>query len=92
VCRPEHSKRDPVRGRHSGHNRQRSVAACHPERVCAARNGFTGQRCQVLARGEDDAPISFSLARSASPARAALPPPDLGLTNSTGRLGGSAGR
>ena len=33
-----------------------------------------------------------SRARSASPARAALPPPDLGLTNSTGQRGGSTGR
>ena len=33
-----------------------------------------------------------SRARSASPARAALPPPDLGLTNNTGRRGGSTGR
>ena len=38
------------------------------------------------------ASISFSRARSASPARAALPSPDPGLTNSTGRRGGPAGR
>jgi hypothetical protein len=35
--------------------------------------------------------IPCSRARSATPARAALPPPDLGLTNNTGRRGGPAG-
>jgi hypothetical protein len=38
------------------------------------------------------ASIPFSRACSASLARAALPSPDLGLMNSTGRRGGSAGR
>jgi len=30
------------------------VLVGHPERVCAGRHGFMGQRGQVLARGEDD--------------------------------------
>jgi hypothetical protein len=47
-------KRDPVRSRHCGYDRQRPVATGHPERIRAGRHGFTGQRVQVLARGEDD--------------------------------------
>jgi hypothetical protein len=47
-------ERDPVRRRHRGHDRQRPVTAGHPERVRAARRGFTGERGQVLARREDD--------------------------------------
>src|SRR5215207_3386349 len=38
------------------------------------------------------ASIPRSRARSATAARAALPPPDLGLTNNTGRCGGSEDR
>jgi alpha-D-ribose 1-methylphosphonate 5-triphosphate synthase subunit PhnG len=51
-----------------------------------------GQRRQVLARSEDDNLDPLARARSATPALAAFPPPDLGLTSSTGRRGGSAGR
>jgi hypothetical protein len=47
-------KWNAVRSRHRGHDRQRPVATGHPERVCAGRHGFPGQRVQVLARGEDD--------------------------------------
>jgi hypothetical protein len=43
-----------VRRRDCGHDRQRSVAAGHPEHVRAGRRGFTGQRGQVLVPGEDD--------------------------------------
>jgi hypothetical protein len=43
-----------VPGRRCGHDRQRPVAAGHPERIRAARHGFPGQRGQVLARGQDD--------------------------------------
>jgi hypothetical protein len=43
-----------VRSRHRGHDRQRPVAAGHPQRIRAGRHGFPGQRVQVLARGEDD--------------------------------------
>ena len=78
-------ERNPVRSRNCGHDRQRPVASGHPERVGAGRHGFTGQRGQVLTRGEDDGFDPLARARSATPARAALPSPDLGLTNSTGR-------
>lgn len=44
----------PMRSRHCGHDRQRSVAAGHPERIRAGRHAFMSQRGQVLARGEDD--------------------------------------
>jgi len=71
---------------------ERAVAAGHSERVGAGRHGLTGQRGQVLARIQDDGLDPASRARSASLARAALPSPDLGLMNSTGRPGGSAGR
>ena len=56
VARPGRNahKRDPVRSRHCGHDRQRPVATGHPERIRAGRHGFPGQRGQVLARGEDD--------------------------------------
>jgi len=77
-----------VRRRYRGHDRQRPVAARYPERVRVGRRGFTGQRGQVLARGEDDGFDPLLRARSASPARAALPSPDLGLMNNTGRSGG----
>ena len=55
-------KWNAVRSRHCGHDRQRSVAAGHAERVCACRHGFPGQRGQVLARGEDDG-LDLLLAR-----------------------------
>jgi hypothetical protein len=43
-----------VRGSGRGYDRQRPVAAGHPERVRAVRHGSMGQRRQILARGEDD--------------------------------------
>ena len=52
--------------------------------------GVTGQRGQVLARIQGDG-LDPRLARSVSLARAALPSPDLGLMNNTGRRGGSTG-
>ena len=72
VARPgwDAHKWNAVRSRHRGDDRQRPVATGHPERV--GRHGFTGQRGQVLARGEDDGLDLLSRARSASPARAAL--------------------
>jgi hypothetical protein len=94
VARPgrDTHKWNAVRSRHRGHDRERPVATGHPERVRARRHGFTGQRGQVLARGEDDGLDLPSCAPSASPAHAALPSPGPGLTNSTGRRGGPAGR
>ncbi len=37
-------ERDPVGRRHRGHDRQRPVAAGHPEHFRAGRGGFAGQR------------------------------------------------
>ncbi len=81
-----------MRGRRRSYDCQRPVATGHAERIRAGRHGIAGQRGQVLARGEDDGLDPFARARSAIPARAALPSPDLGLMNNTGPRGGSAGR
>jgi hypothetical protein len=56
VARPgwDAHERDPARGRCRGHDRERPVAASHAQRVRAARRGFAGQFCQILARGQDD--------------------------------------
>ena len=78
-------ERDPVRRRYRGHDRQRPVAARYPERVRVGRRGFTGQRGQVLARGEDDGFDPLVARPVGQPGAAALPSPDLGLTNNTGR-------
>ena len=104
VVRPGRNahKRNAVRSRRCGHDRQRPVATGHPERVCVGRRGFTGQRVQVLAKINSARPLAGSPRgevrrsaprdRSASPARAALPSPGPGLMNDTGRRGGAAGR
>ena len=56
VARPGRNahKRNSVRSRHCGHDRQRPITTSGPERVCAALRSSTGQRRQVLARVEDD--------------------------------------
>jgi hypothetical protein len=94
VARPgrDAHKWDPVRRRCRSHHRQRPVAASHAQRGRSAFRGFADQCGQVLARARTTVSIRRSRARSAIPAPAALPPPDLGLTNNTGWRGGSAGR
>ena len=75
-----------------GHDGERPVAAGHAERIRPVSHGFTDKRRQVLVPAKDEG-IDPSLAPSStSPACAALPPPDRGLTNRTGRRAGSAPR
>jgi AI-2E family transporter len=92
ASRPGHTQMEcraqpPLRPRPPATRRQRPS-----QRVCAGRHGLPGQRVQVLARGEDDGldlliPAPARQALRARPCRH----PNPGLTNSTGRRGGSAG-
>ena len=83
-------ERKPVRERGCGDDGERPVAAGDAERIRAARHGLVDQRCEVVVRAQDDH-VDAALARPLGEAGArALPPPDLGLTNSTGRRGGAA--
>ena len=83
-------EREAVRESGCGHDGERSVAAGDPERVRAVRHGLVDERGSLSPGRRTITSMPRSRARSARPARAALPPPDLGLTKSTGRCGGSA--
>jgi hypothetical protein len=74
------------------HDPERPVATGHAERIRPVGHGFIDEGCQVVLRTEDEGLVPSLACRSTSPACAALPPPDRGLTNRTGRWGGSSAR
>ena len=47
-------ERELVRGGGRGHDRQRPVTAGHAEGICTAGYRCLSERCQALARGQDD--------------------------------------
>ena len=84
-------ERKPMRECGCRDDGERPVAAGDAERVRAPRHSLVDQPCKRLSfRPATITSIPRSRARSARPARVALPPPDPGLTKSTGRRGGSA--
>ena len=87
----------PARDAGSGARRRSdcccSRATCRrppPRRICAL--GHDLQTCPQVARSRASLLRPVPRARSTILLRVAAPPPDLGLTNSTGRRGGSAVR
>ena len=90
--RRDADKRQVVSVRDGGDDRERSVSTRDAERIRAAGNLVRGERGEIVAWSED-AHGDAALARVLDEPRApALPSPDAGLTNSTGRSAGSTRR
>ena len=77
-------ERKPVRERGCCDDGERPVAAGDAERVRAARNGVATSAARSSSGRTTITSMPRSRARSARPARVALPPPDFGLTNEHG--------
>ncbi len=78
VARPGRNadERKPVRGGGRGHDSQRPITTSHSEGICTAGYRCLSQRCQALARGQDDnldpllaRPLNDPVARGRTPAR-----------------------
>ncbi len=85
-------ERKPMRGGRRGHDRQRPVATGHPSASAPLATASRASASRSWPGVKTTVSIPRSRARSATAARAAVPPPDLGLTNNTGRCGGSKDR
>ena len=88
---PDADEGEPMRRSDCCYVRERPVAARHPERICALGHDLQ-DACPGRCRSRASLLDPCSRARSTILLRVAAPPPDLGLTNSTGRRGALAVR
>jgi hypothetical protein len=78
VARPrgDADERKLVRGSDRGHDSERPITTSHSEGICTAADRSLSERCQVLARGQDDnldpllaRPLNDPVARGRTPSR-----------------------